>query len=37
MANLVMDASGNLFGTTADGGASNLGTAFRLAPDGVRR
>jgi len=30
---LVMDASGNLYGTTNIGGASNLGTVFRLQPN----
>jgi uncharacterized repeat protein (TIGR03803 family) len=29
--NLVMDAAGNLFGTTADGGDSDNGTVFELA------
>ena len=32
---LVMDAAGNLYGTTPYGGASNLGTLFKLAPDGT--
>jgi uncharacterized repeat protein (TIGR03803 family) len=32
---LVMDAAGNLYGTTPMGGTSNLGTLFRLAPDGT--
>ncbi len=32
---LVMDAAGNLYGTTPQGGASNLGTLFKLAPDGT--
>jgi uncharacterized repeat protein (TIGR03803 family) len=32
---LVMDAAGNIYGTTPMGGASNLGTLFRLAPDGT--
>ena len=30
-ANLTQDASGNLFGTTADGGANNGGTIFEIA------
>lgn len=32
-ADLVMDAAGNLYGTTASGGASNSGTVFRLSRD----
>jgi uncharacterized repeat protein (TIGR03803 family) len=32
---LVMDAAGTLYGTTPKGGASNLGTLFKLAPDGT--
>jgi uncharacterized repeat protein (TIGR03803 family) len=31
---LVMDAQGNLFGTTPDGGANGLGTVFELSPQG---
>jgi uncharacterized repeat protein (TIGR03803 family) len=31
-AGLVMDSSGNLYGTTYKGGASNTGTVFQLAP-----
>jgi len=34
LAGLIADASGNLFGTTAAGGASNLGTIFRLSGAG---
>jgi uncharacterized repeat protein (TIGR03803 family) len=30
---LVLDASGNLYGTTTMGGADNSGTAFELSPD----
>ena len=30
-AGLIMDSSGNLYGTTAGGGASNVGTVFELA------
>jgi len=30
---LVLDASGNLYGTTTMGGANNSGTAFELSPD----
>jgi uncharacterized repeat protein (TIGR03803 family) len=32
---LVQDASGNLYGTTAQGGAYNYGTIFRILPNGV--
>lgn len=32
---LVADGSGNLFGTTAGGGASDIGTVFKVAPSGV--
>ena len=32
MAGLLLDSSGNLYGTTAAGGASGLGTVFRLTP-----
>jgi uncharacterized repeat protein (TIGR03803 family) len=31
---LVADGAGNYYGTTSAGGSSNLGTVFRLAPDG---
>ncbi len=31
---LLMDASGNLYGTTADGGAGNSGTVFEIVPSG---
>jgi uncharacterized repeat protein (TIGR03803 family) len=30
-----MDASGNLYGTTIQGGASNLGVVFKVDPSGV--
>jgi len=33
--NLAMDADGNLFGTTYDGGPSKGGVVFELAPDGT--
>src|SRR6266446_8638683 len=33
-AGLVMDAAGNLYGTTGSGGASNAGTVFKLDPSG---
>ncbi|MBY0522985.1 MAG: hypothetical protein K2R98_06285 [Gemmataceae bacterium] len=33
-ANLILDGSGNLFGTTYNGGASSGGTAFELSPAG---
>lgn len=32
---LVQDAQGNLYGTTAAGGANNLGTVFKLSPSGA--
>jgi uncharacterized repeat protein (TIGR03803 family) len=31
---LILDATGALYGTTQSGGASNVGTAFKLAPSG---
>jgi uncharacterized repeat protein (TIGR03803 family) len=31
---LLLDAAGNLYGTTAGGGPSNNGTVFKLVPDG---
>jgi uncharacterized repeat protein (TIGR03803 family) len=34
MSSLLMDAKGNLFGTTYGGGASNAGVVFRLTPKG---
>jgi uncharacterized repeat protein (TIGR03803 family) len=34
-ASLVADAAGNLYGTTAAGGAHGMGTVFKLAPDGT--
>jgi uncharacterized repeat protein (TIGR03803 family) len=34
-ASLARDDLGNLYGTTATGGAHNLGVLFRLAPDGT--
>lgn len=34
-AGLIADANGNLFGTTANGGASGLGTVFELAGSGL--
>ena len=34
-AGLVMDASGNLYGTTDGGGASNDGTVFKITPAGT--
>lgn len=33
-AGLTMDSSGNLYGTTGQGGAKGLGTVFKLAADG---
>jgi uncharacterized repeat protein (TIGR03803 family) len=32
---LLLDAAGNLYGTTAEGGPSNNGTVFKLSPDGT--
>ncbi len=37
LAGLLLDASGNLYGTTLYGGASSGGTVFRLAPDGTEK
>jgi uncharacterized repeat protein (TIGR03803 family) len=34
-AGLAEDAQGNFYGTTTEGGADNLGTVFKLAPDGT--
>lgn len=34
-ASLLLDGSGNLYGTTVDGGAHNGGEVFELAPDGT--
>ena len=34
LAGLVIDASGNLYGTTSAGGAFNFGTVFRVGPTG---
>jgi uncharacterized repeat protein (TIGR03803 family) len=33
MGNLILDAAGNLYGTTYDGGGHNLGTVFKLKPN----
>lgn len=32
---LILDKSGNLYGTTSAGGANDLGTIFKVAPDGT--
>jgi uncharacterized repeat protein (TIGR03803 family) len=34
-AGLIRDAAGNLYGTTAYGGASNMGTVYRLSPPAI--
>ena len=34
-AGLIADTGGNLYGTTAGGGASNAGTVFKLSPSGT--
>lgn len=34
-AGLLLDAAGNLFGTTTYGGGAGVGTIYRLSPDGV--
>jgi uncharacterized repeat protein (TIGR03803 family) len=34
-ATVLLDKSGNIFGTTYGGGAGNAGTVFKLAPDGT--
>ncbi|HTT84696.1 MAG TPA: choice-of-anchor tandem repeat GloVer-containing protein [Rhizomicrobium sp.] len=34
LAGLILDGSGNLYGTTSDGGTYGLGTVFKLAADG---
>ncbi len=33
---LLLDAGGNLYGVTSAGGDSNMGTAFKIAPDGTK-
>ena len=35
IAGLTLDAEGNFYGTTEEGGPSNLGTVFRLSPAGL--
>ena len=36
-ASLVLDAAGNLYGTTSAGGAFKLGTVFEITPNGSER
>ena len=36
-ATLLLDSSGNLYGTTQSGGAHSVGTVFRLSPHGANR
>jgi uncharacterized repeat protein (TIGR03803 family) len=33
---LILDEAGNLYGTTSNGGSANLGTVFKVAPDGTQ-
>ena len=35
IAGLIMDKEGNLYGTTYQGGANNVGTVFKLTPEGT--
>lgn len=35
VAGLIMDSSGNLYGTTSAGGANGLGTVFKISPTGT--
>jgi uncharacterized repeat protein (TIGR03803 family) len=35
LSTLLLDRSGNLYGTTANGGTAEAGTVFRIAPDGT--
>jgi uncharacterized repeat protein (TIGR03803 family) len=37
LAGVVRDGAGNLYGTTAVGGASKAGTVFKLSPKGVKK
>jgi uncharacterized repeat protein (TIGR03803 family) len=37
MGGVIMDAGGNLYGTTFAGGAQNLGTVFKLTPHGKKK
>jgi uncharacterized repeat protein (TIGR03803 family) len=32
LAGMIFDSSGNLYGTTSQGGASQFGTVFRITP-----
>jgi uncharacterized repeat protein (TIGR03803 family) len=34
MSNVILDSRGNVYGTTEEGGSSNLGTVFELSPSG---
>ena len=37
LAGLVRDAKGNLYGTTSNGGTYNVGTVFKVSPDGTEK
>lgn len=37
LAGVIVDANGNVYGNTETGGASNLGTVYKISPDGTFR